>query len=594
MINTVGAAQGLLQGLSEPELATVVDLLRPVQFPTGATLLSAGQTSQMMYLIVSGTVDVLIQDSQGAQRDVGPLRAGATCGEMSFLTGHPATATVVARTPVTALAMTRPDFAEIVASYPAIYRNVGVIVAQRLVQADRRSSPPAAGTVTWLIDYGAPPLFGLALACSMAWHTRRQITLVVPDMDHLGDIAKAAGLSLSRRPEDTVRLAQHLRLTVPHAPTGSSILDTVATLRQAGSHVLAVVPPSHQNRPAEDQVVHLVGTDSSSPPPPAAGAKTVRAWTASEGKGGSGWMVPAPTAADVAAIRDGVMALNTATGRAIGRVARELTNLRVGLALGAGSAKGFAHIGVLNSLERHGVPCDRIAGTSIGAAVAGLHAAGFTPSATLAALADVGSATFRPVVPRASLMSHEGVARKMRDTWGPTTRIEDLSVPLAIVAADMVTGREVIFRRGLLWAAALASITIPGVYPPQRMGPHLLIDGGVLNPVPVGVTRDMGADLIIAVRLATRQQSPALDLESTRPSGKAPSVLHTLLRARDMEGNSDINGSTTAVIEPKFPPNTGLGLRDFAKGQRFIEAGEEAAEAAIPLLARKLPWLNPQ
>jgi predicted acylesterase/phospholipase RssA len=132
-------------------------------------------------------------------------------------------------------------------------------------------------------------------------------------------------------------------------------------------------------------------------------------------------------------MRTGILPLGTAMGRAIGGVARDLVHVCVGLALGAGSAKGFAHIGVLRCLYRAGVPCDRIAGTSIGAAVAGLHAVGFSPDAAEEALGKVGSATFRPVLPRASLMSHRGVTRIMQDPGAlqPGSRICRFRSPLS-------------------------------------------------------------------------------------------------------------------------------------------------------------------
>jgi len=194
----------------------------------------------------------------------------------------------------------------------------------------------------------------------------------------------------------------------------------------------------------------------------------------------------------------------------------------------------------------------------------------------------------------ASLMSVAGVARIMRAVWGDNTRIEDLPTPLAIVAADIVTGSEVVLNRGLLWAAALASISIPGIYPPQRMGERLLVDGGVVDPVPSGVVRSLGSDIVIAVRLSTRAAARVEEAEAIEASGKVPSVVHTILRSRDlMLGlHRSAYGEASVVIEPEFPPTTGLGLRDFSRGQRFVEIGEAAAEASLQLITARVPWLT--
>jgi NTE family protein len=190
-------------------------------------------------------------------------------------------------------------------------------------------------------------------------------------------------------------------------------------------------------------------------------------------------------------------------------------------------------------------------------------------------------------------MSHAGVARIMRDVWGDTTRIEDLPIPLAIVTADLVTGREVVLNRGLLWAAALAGISIPGIYPPQRMGGRLLVDGGVVDPVPSGVVRSLGADIVIAVRLSTRAAAAVEFAEAIEASGKVPSVVHTILRSRDLMLGRDRSAHREAsvVIEPEFLPSTGMGLRDFSRGQRFVEIGEAAADESLPRITARLPWL---
>src|SRR5205085_8681612 len=152
-------------------------------------------------------------------------------------------------------------------------------------------------------------------------------------------------------------------------------------------------------------------------------------------------------------------------------------------------------------------------------------------------------------------------------------RIGVLDTPLAVTAADMNSGREVVLGRGLLWPAVLASMAIPGVYPPQCMGPYMLVDGGVLNPVPSNVVAQMGADTVVAIRLITRSGLAADYPESSESSGRPPTLYHTITRAVDMM-QSKIAAATAAaatiLIEVNFEDVARVGLRRWSEGRRYI------------------------
>lgn len=583
---------GLLDDLTAEDVAVVRSRLRNHSFEAGTCLLSQGRPATELYLLESGTADVVLASPLGPPRVVGCVGAGETCGEMSVLTGEAASATVRERTRTRALAMTRADFAELVVTCPRLLNNVARIVADRLVRADARSAPDPEARVLWLVDHGAPPMLSLALACSIAWHTRQRTVLLVCDAERLADIARSADLDVPEAPHQLSRVGPHVALAGTTGDLGArGLTGMVHDLSRAGGSVLVLLPSPLASWVPQQADVELAAATAALPTGRTRTGLLVRGWGSAEVHAGSEHRVPPPQEADRRAVHAGALPLRTAMGRAVGNVARELTHLRVGMALGEGGARGFAHIGALRGLHDLSVPCDRIAGTSIGAAVAGLHAAGVHPDAAQDALEAVGSATFRPVLSRASLLSHSRVAQILRQTWA-STLIQDLETPLAVVAADLVTGDEVVFRTGLLWAATLASITIPGVYPPQRMGNRLLVDGGVVDPVPVRVAKGLGADIVIAVRLSARPRPGVVEVESTRPEGKVPSVLHTLLRARDMQPGADAGDERTVVLEPTFPAITGLGLWDFAKGRRFVDTGQACIAAALPQLGARMPWLR--
>jgi len=194
---------------------------------------------------------------------------------------------------------------------------------------------------------------------------------------------------------------------------------------------------------------------------------------------------------------------------------------RVALALGSGGARGYAHIGVIQELQERGYEIVGIAGSSMGALVGGVQAAG-----RLSELADwATSLTQRtilrlldPSLTAAGVLRAEKILDAVRDILGPVT-IEELSVPYTAVATDLLTGKSVWFQRGPLDEAIRASIAIPGVIAPHEVGGRLLADGGILDPLPMAPVAAVNADLTIAVSLngsepgATRDAEPGVTAE---------------------------------------------------------------------------------
>jgi NTE family protein len=192
------------------------------------------------------------------------------------------------------------------------------------------------------------------------------------------------------------------------------------------------------------------------------------------------------------------------------------------------------------------------------------------------------------------VLSNNGLRASLQ-VVGQDKRIEDLQTPLAITAADITSGREIVFRRGLLWPAVLASMALPGVYPPQCIGPYTLVDGGVLNPVPSNVAADMGADTVIAVRLAARSGLGADYPESRESAGRVPTMYHTITRSIEMmqsKISADTAAAATILIEVNFEDVARVGLRRWAEGRRYIPLGEAAVEAALPRMIAALPWIG--
>lgn len=202
-----------------------------------------------------------------------------------------------------------------------------------------------------------------------------------------------------------------------------------------------------------------------------------------------------------------------------------LGNRKVGLALGSGGAKGIAHIAVIEYLQGLGIPIDMIAGSSIGAVVGGLYATG-SMEEFKKDLLDMTRrqvrAIFDPVLPRSGLLEGKRFISFLSRYIPKDVRIEELPLPLAVVATEYYTGRSVVFRSGNLLDAIRASVSIPGIMVPVHFQGTFLLDGGVSNPLPLNVIKEMGAGKTIAVNLqhGVNKQSLKQSFRSKQQDGQ--------------------------------------------------------------------------
>jgi NTE family protein len=270
--------------------------------------------------------------------------------------------------------------------------------------------------------------------------------------------------------------------------------------------------------------------------------------------------------------------------------------MEVALALGGGGMRGLAHIGILKVLEREGVDVGAIAGTSIGGIVGAAYAAGYGPD-QIAHLANAASIRemlrARPEGP--ALMGINRIEEWLHGILGQRT-FADLRMPFAVTAADLNTGQEVVIKDGIVAHALLATIALPGIFPPQLMGDHRLIDGGTLDPVPVRPARALSGAPVVAAVL-----SPAREMwrEARGPglAGMLPAA-QVLFRLRPgqaiqvfqdyMELTSRTYTETRLEIDrPEVivrPEVWRVGLFDEPSVADMIGIGEKAMEQELSLL----------
>lgn len=252
---------------------------------------------------------------------------------------------------------------------------------------------------------------------------------------------------------------------------------------------------------------------------------------------------------------------------------------RIGLALGSGSARGLAHIGVLRALKEAHITVDVVAGTSMGAVIGAVFASGKIDGLT-AKLLDLDwqsiVALLDPVFPRSGLIDGQKIAEFVRARV-PSARIEDLLMPFAAVSTDITNGEQVVATAGDLTEAVRASIAVPGIVTPVRSNGRILVDGGLVNPVPVSVARAMGADLVIAVDLNHDIVAGRLSRPVARANGHGP------IMARLLASLQAINSPVLAQFEAwlyKAPLEPLPGIFDVLLASLYIMQAR-VTEAAL-------------
>ena len=290
---------------------------------------------------------------------------------------------------------------------------------------------------------------------------------------------------------------------------------------------------------------------------------------------------------------------------------------RIGLALGSGLARGFAHIGVIRALKRHGIVPTTISGTSIGALIGGAYLADRVDAVeewaySLNKLKILSYLDFR--VKSSGLIGGHRLIKLMEDNFGDV-RVEDLPQPLIAISTDLVTGHEVWLRRGKLTDVMRASFSLPGIFPPVFMNNRWLIDGALVNPVPVSACQSFGARMTIAVNVSGdiigKAKHPGdsiptvagFDLlnvegshhvEEAKKSGlirrvfrresSGPSVFGVMVSSlniiQDRLARSRLAGDPPDVL---IVPRVGhIGLMEFDRAEELIDEGEAAVERAMP------------
>ena len=250
---------------------------------------------------------------------------------------------------------------------------------------------------------------------------------------------------------------------------------------------------------------------------------------------------------------------------------------RIGLALGGGAARGFAHIGVIQALEENGFAPDLVVGTSAGSLVAALYASGKS-GRELASIADAMDETAFAdwAYPGRGLLRGEALAKFVRDKTG-NRNIEQMRIPLGIAATDLDSGSGILFQRGDTGTAVRASSAVPAVFQPVKIGLREYVDGGLSAPIPVHHARQMGAEFVIAVDISAVPEGNATG-DAARMLMQTFAIMGRSLKNHELR-EADV------VLQPLLNAVSGT---DFTTRRQSIKAGRDAALARLGELRERL------
>jgi NTE family protein len=536
----------MLAALPEAARHRLEAAARLVTVPAGTWLMQAGDPPGPAFVVRRGRLEVEVAGQ--IVRELGP---GAVIGELALLTGELRSAGVRARRDSTVLEIPRAAFEEVLAADAVASRTVLTQIAERLRTAGAAAQDGRAPQPKVVAVVGMHPASGAAQVAHLLGQRLSEHHLIAAP-----GVVDPEGLERAERDHDRVVLVAE------HATDGADLAWRDFCLRQADAVVLVAQgdapPPTGPlaPAPARSPDVVLMG----------AGADPARreAWVAAT----EAWQL---TVVD----GDPAIGLRPLADRLAGR--------SLGLTLAGGGARAFAHIGVLRELEDAGIHVDRVAGSSVGAIIAGLHASGRDGDE----LEEICYAEFvrrRPfsdwTLPTHSMAKgrrmHEALVRAFGDSV-----FEGLPRQLHTVSTDLMTRTRQVHRRGVLVDAISASARLPVLFAPvPDDSGRLLIDGGVLDNLPVDLLTERDEGPVVAVSISMGGGGNGGGRARTgRP--RVPALGETLLRTMMIGSGGAVAAARAQGAWVVTPPTLGVGLLEFHQLDRMIEAGRTAARTLL-------------
>lgn len=533
--------------------------------PGGETLVREGDDDRAVFIVVTGCLGVFAPDDHGRDRLIARVPAGETVGEMAVITGNPHSARLVALRDSELLRIAKDDFEALLARHPRLAMNVMRLLVSRLQHTSRQARlPQMARTIAFVpaqpgidtqalaaslvsafrgLGLSATPLGPDAASNASDWFSRCEVENDV--VLYMADATETPWTELCLRQADRIILVAR-----SDEPVSISFADPEALgrLRRQQAELLLLQSPGSPGRSRLELQHHI----------PLGQHYYLREGHRSD----------------------------------FSRLARILTGRAVSLVLAGGGARGFAHVGVIRALKEAGCPFDFVGGSSMGAIIAAGVAMGWdTPE--LKARIRKSFVDENPLsdftLPLVAVLRGRKVTKLLQDNFGDM-KLEDLPTTCFCVSSNLTIGRAHIHREGPLWKALRATVSIPGLLPPVVHDGQLLVDGGLMNNIPVDIMSTIAEGPVIGVDVAGDEplvadredfhEGPWLQVLARQRKG-APSIVSILMRTGTV-GNEvqrrEARAKATVLFDPPLP---GIGLRSWHDFDEAVEQGYRHALEVI-------------
>lgn len=573
----------LFAGLAEEPLAQLAARTRLVDVGSGETLLNIGEPAECMYIVAVGRLRVLLADGT-LVNEIGRLEP---TGEISLLSGEPRTATVFAVRDTKVLRIDRKDLLEVFNRHPAALLEMTKTVITRLRQNQRAATLAAVRRSRCFAIVPATPAIDLipfagAFRDALSSNGRVRVLDVAAV-----DAALGPGTANLRIGDDEIESEEHL-------------IDWVQEQEIANRHLVYLADRECSNwskRCFREADRILVLADAAEP---AAVSPMIDALRKSGVRAPVDVVLLRPEGAPAGRVLEWLECtgakhhyfLRPGNARDVGLIARSLTGRALGLVLGGGGARGFAHIGLIRALEELDIHVDVLGGSSMGAFVASLVACGYKSKEMM----EIARETFvaRNVLndylfPSVSLIRGRKFLRRLHDIF-EDRRIEDLRTPFFCVSSNLTRGSAVVHTAGPLGVWIGTSMCIPGVAPPVAFKGDLLVDGAVVNSLPTDIMQALERGPIIASDVSTEGAVGAPGIEGPDPEGvlswtvggKRPTLFSILFRTATLTSESGVSARASRADLYLRMPVSGVGVFDWKKLEETALRGYQFALERLP------------
>ena len=587
-------------GLSDDQVQLVADAVDWVEHRGGDVIFQQNEPGDSMLLVAEGRVKISVLQEDGTQKFVDYLNVGEHFGEMAILTGQVRTLTMEAVIDSRLLQLKRADFQLLLQKVPGLAANVSRALGYRL---RRETTGHRIRNVSRVIGIVNP---------HGQTHDRQMYQRLV---SQLASEFAAQQISIRIVTDNADAFSNGVPFPVSEIPRNMNPQAKSTWVRQRLSEdidhsglTLVCLSNSHWESESLNRI--LIQTEQvlwlATPQTETESRAKLEALLRSESQLTArtqwGWLLPEdfkpenipPSPTQLSQpdfkIMMGQTGMPSRLERmSISRLVRFFRKTRLGLALGGGAARGLAHLGVIKAFENEGIFFDVIAGTSAGALMGVPYAYGLSPDeCTEAFRNDLTPGWLFRRLPKGNewYMLYQFRMNKwdglLRSRVGDV-KLEQLLTPVSTVAADLITGRQVVRDRGDATHAILESINLPSISKPIMRDGMALVDGGILNNIPSDILPERGADLVVGVDIATQmvyqfgKNTPGMNMEQM----KAPGQLNTIMRSSEVQSHQ-ITALRTKTVDQMISVDTSMfDFADFSSAREMSVVGEEAAGMAM-------------